>query len=104
MKTIQPIQLWSDGKIQNAVYFNMYISYDNLSTTAVFYYSLMCETFDLLASGKIEMTGSDYQNWDDSNEGAYLYAAYVLNLVITGDYIPLAPVIDLDALSDEPTA
>ena len=104
MKTIQPIQLWSEGKIHNAVYFNMYISYDNLSTTAVFYYSLMCENFDLLASGKIEMTGSDYQNWDDSNEGAYLYAAYVLNLVITGDYIPPAPVIDLDELSDEQTA
>ena len=101
MKTIQPIQLWSEGKIQNAVYFNMYISYDNLSTTAVFYYSLMGETFDLLASGKIEMTGSDYQNWDDSNEGAYLYAAYVLNLVITGDYIPPAPVIDLGEPSDE---
>jgi hypothetical protein len=99
MKTIQPIQLWSDGKIQNAVYFNMYISYDNLSTTAVFYYSLMGETFDLLASGKIEMTGSDYQNWDDSNEGAYLYAAYVLNLVITGDAVTTAS----DIPSDEQT-
>ena len=50
------------------------------------------------------MTGSDYQNWDDSNEGAYLYAAYVLNLVITGDYIPPAPVIDLDKPSDEQAA
>ena len=99
MKTIQPIQLWNEGIIDNATLFDMYISYDNLSTTAVFYYSLMGETFDLLASGKIEMTGSDYQNWDDSNEGAYLYAAYVLNLVITGDAVTTAS----DTPSDEQT-
>ena len=45
-----------------------------------------------VAEGKISMSGADYQNWDDSNDAAYAFAATQLNLVITGEYIP--PIID----------
>ena len=72
----------------------MYISFDDLSTTAVFYYDLFNDTLVKLAEGKITMSGADYQNWDDSNDAAYLFAAYTLNLVITGEYIPPAPPIE----------
>jgi len=46
----------------------------------------------ILAEGKITMSGSDYQDWDDSNDAAYAFAATELNLVITGEYIP--PIVD----------
>ena len=92
MKTIQPIKIWSDGKLIDATYLTMYISYDDLLTTAVFYYTLLSDTQFALAQGKVDMTGIDYENWDDSNNGAYLYVANVLNLTITGDYVP--PVSD----------
>lgn len=92
MKTIESIKLWKDGATETATILNMYISFDDLSTTAVFYYDLFNDALVKLAEGKITMTGADYQNWDDSNDAAYLFAAYTLNLVITGEYIP--PIID----------
>lgn len=92
MKNIQPIKLWKDGATETATILNMYISFDDLSTTAVFYYDLLSDTFVILAEGKITMSGADYQNWDDSNDAAYSFAATELNLVITGEYIP--PIID----------
>ena len=92
MKTIQPIKLWKDGATETATILNMYISFDDLSTTAVFYYDLFNDALVQLADGKITMSGADYQNWDDSNDAAYLFAATQLNLVITGEYIP--PIVD----------
>ena len=92
MKTIESIKLWKDGATETATILNMYISFDDLNTTAVFYYDLLSDTFVILAEGKITMTGADYQNWDDSNDAAYAFAATELNLVITGEYIP--PIVD----------
>lgn len=92
MKNIQPIKLWKDGATETATILNMYISFDDLSTTAVFYYDLFNDALVKLAEGKITMSGADYQNWDDSNDAAYLFAAYTLNLVIIGEYIP--PIVD----------
>jgi hypothetical protein len=88
MKTIQPIQLWNEGIIDNATLFDMYISYDNLESQAVFYYHLMNDQFENLASGKLQMTEEEYIVWDNSNDGAYLYGSKKLNLTITGDYVP----------------
>lgn len=92
MKNIQPIKVWKDGAIESATIFNMYISFDDLSTTAMFYYDLFNDALVQLAEGKISMSGADYQNWDNSNDSAYAFAADQLNLVITGEYIP--PIID----------
>lgn len=92
MKNIQPIKVWKDGAMESATIFNMYISFDDLSTTAMFYYDLFNDALVQLAEGKISMSGADYQNWDDSNDAAYAFAADQLNLVITGEYIP--PIID----------
>lgn len=92
MKTIESIKLWKDGATETATILNMYISFDDLSTTAVFYYDLFNDALVKLAEGKLTMSGADYQNWDDSNDAAYAFAATELNLVITGEYI--APIID----------
>lgn len=100
MKTIKPIFIWSNGATKSASVLYMYISYDDLKTQATFQYSLMTDSLVQLANGQFTMSGADYQNWDDSNEAAYLYAAYLLNLEITGDYVP--PISE--PASDEPAA
>lgn len=96
MKTIKPIFIWSNGATEIASVLYMYISYDDLQTQATFQYSLLTDSLVTLANGQFTMSGADYQNWDDSNEAAYLYAGHLLNLEITGDYIPpiIEPTID----------
>jgi hypothetical protein len=94
MKTIQPIKVWKDGKVLNATIIDIYISYDDLSTQAAFQYTLFADDFTYLVNDKVDMKGQDYENWDDSNGGAYDFVASVLNLTITGNYIPPAPPTD----------
>lgn len=95
MKTIQPISLWKDGAIEVASIIDMYISYDDLKSQCAFQYVLYNDTFSNLANGKIDMLGQDYIDWDNSNDSAYTYAASVLNLQITGNYIPPTPASDV---------
>lgn len=94
MKTIQPIKVWKDGKLLDATIIDIYISYDDLSTQAAFQYSLFNDALTYLVMDKVDMKGQDYANWDDSNNAAYDFVASVLNLTITGDYIPPAPPTD----------
>lgn len=85
MKNIQPITIWKDGESLQATIFKMYISYDNLESTATFQYDLCDNQLKSLISGNISIGGDDYTNWStsvDSNNDAYHYGATVLNLVI----------------------
>lgn len=94
MKNIQPITIWKDGESKIATILKMYISYDNLESTATFQYELCDGQIKSLINGNINISGTDYLNWGgsgDSNEEAYLYGATVLNLTITGQYTPPEP-------------
>lgn len=92
MKTIQAVSIWYNGKIDNAIFFNLTCIYDNLFDSATFLYELKDSTFITIASGNLIMVEPDYTtNWN-TNNSAYLWAATALNLVITGDYTPPAPV------------
>lgn len=90
MKSIQPVQVWKNGEEKQANTFNLSIINDDLATSATFYYQLIASSTDAegvvsteqLADGNVSMNNSDYQNWDDSNDGAYNYCAGKLNLVI----------------------
>lgn len=89
MKQIQPIQVWKNGEEKQANTFNLTLINDDLATSATFYYQLLASTevdgnvsTEQLADGNVGMSGEDYQNWDDSNDGAYNYCAGKLNLVI----------------------
>ena len=90
MKAIQPIQVWKNGEEKQANAFNLILINDDLATSATFYYQLFASSTDAegnvsseqLADGNCGMNGEDYQNWDDSNDGAYNYCAGKLNLVI----------------------
>lgn len=90
MKQIQPVQVWKNGEEKQANAFNLILINDDLATSANFYYQLLASSTneegnvssEMLADGNCGMSGEDYQNWDDSNDGAYNYVAGKLNLVI----------------------
>lgn len=92
MKQIQPIQVWKNGEEKQANTFNLILINDDLATSATFYYQLIASSTDeegnvsteQLADGNCSMSGEDYTNWDDSNDGAYNYVAGKLNLTIVG--------------------
>ena len=95
MKSIQAINVWKDGESKEATILRMYISYDDLITTATFQYQLCDDTLSTIAEGSVNISGDSYDTWGssgDSNGEAYIYGASQLNLIITGDYFP--PLID----------
>jgi hypothetical protein len=105
MKTIQPIDIWKDGELKQAAILKMYISYDDLNTTATFQYQLLRNDLCVVAESKLSIHGTEYANWGssgDSNEEAYVYGATALNLTITGEYVPPAPPVDPDPIQEEP--
>jgi hypothetical protein len=93
MKTIKSIQTWVDGKSVNATIFNMYPIGGTLGSSASFYYSLMDDKLVQVSQGNVTMDGEAYQNWGNNDDYAWQWAASenVLNLTITGDYIPPVP-------------
>lgn len=90
MKTIQAVNVWQNGQVKSATGFNMNSVFDDLETSATFYYELLSESQDgegnevltQVAQGNLVMNGQDYQNWDDSNDGAYTWGAKQLSLTI----------------------
>ena len=92
MKQIQNVQVWKNGEEKQANAFNLILINDDLATSANFYYQLLASSTneegnvssEMLADGNVSMSGEYYQNWDDSNDGAYNYVAGKLNLTIVG--------------------
>ena len=82
MKQIQPLQIWVNGSIKEAIYFYLQINFDNLADTAVFYYSLNDSEKSKLADGNLSMTGEAYLAWNGSNSYAWDFAAGELGLVL----------------------
>ena len=107
-KTIEPISSWQNGEEKMATQFVLTSSYDNLSTNANFQYQLnqipsvppptptpLYPMYNTLVNGSLTISGQDYLDWDaatDANEWIYNWAATQLKLVITGEYVPPAPV------------
>ena len=95
MKTIEAVQIWDNGKVQEAKILNAYAVNVTLGTSATFYYSLLTENVDLsvgqqVAQGNLSMTGEAYQEWNQ-DEFAWDWVAEQLNLTITGDYVAPQP-------------
>lgn len=90
MKTIQPVNVWQNGQVKSATKFDLNIVYDNLESSATFYYQLLevitdaegNESTNQVAQGNLTMDGQEYQNWDDSNDSAYIWGADQLSLTI----------------------
>ena len=91
MKTILPIQSWTNGKSVEATIFNMYPIGGVLGSSASFYYSLLDSSIAQVSQGNITMSGEAYLGWGSNDEYAWDWAAIELNLTITGDYVPPVP-------------
>ena len=89
MKTIQAVNVWQNGQVKSATGFNMNSIFDDLETSATFYYELLKvnvdaegnESTEQVAQGNLSLT-TDYDNWDGSNEWAYTWGASQLSLTI----------------------
>jgi hypothetical protein len=80
---IQPVSIWANGESKEASELDARIIYDDLATSAQFYYELReSGNNPSLSSGNISMDSQDYIDWDNSNEEAYVYIAGKLNLTI----------------------
>jgi hypothetical protein len=96
MKNIEPINIWMHGSSKQASILSARIINDDLSTQCSFYYELRESDTEIppieegdvpttlfgskLSEGNVYMSGSDYQNWDGTNQTAYEFIATKLNL------------------------
>jgi hypothetical protein len=88
MKTIEPVSIWVNGKIDSATIFNLICINDNLKDSAIFYYQLFDANLIQLAQGNLTMTLPDYSTDWTTNDAAYNWAVTQLSLIITGNYVP----------------
>jgi hypothetical protein len=89
---IQPVSIWNNGQSKQASELDARIIFDDLATSATFYYELKeaivhdengaASGGAVLSVGNVAMDGQDYIDWDNSNEEAYVYIASKLNLTI----------------------
>ena len=99
MKTIEPVMVWFNGQEIQATVLKAIVSNDDLQNTATFQYQLMKENvvneyynyLESVVQNSLTITGEDYLAWD-SNDYAYNWIANQLNLTITGEYVPPAPI------------
>ena len=100
MKSIEPISIWKDGEQHQANQLSVVSIYDDLLSSATFYYKLSeapVEEVDgegnvktlsaggVLADGNVDISGEDYENWgndEDINLGAYQFVAGKLGLTL----------------------
>lgn len=98
MKQIEPIQIWDNGQIKEAVKLNAYAVNVTLNQSAQFYYYIATANNETLAQGNINMDTEDYQNWNN-DDVAWNFIAEKLNLVIVGDYVE--PIIENNSNFEE---
>jgi hypothetical protein len=87
MVQISPIQIWVNGQNKTAQVLDARIINDDLATSCTFYWELKEESTEetqgqQLAQGNVSMSGTDYENWDNSNEEAYEYIAEKINVTL----------------------
>lgn len=85
MKQIQPVSIWYNGQIVQAVFYNLTSINDNLIDSATFYWQLFDTTNIQISQGNLSMGNPDYTNYSsslDSNEYAYQWGATQLNLTL----------------------
>jgi hypothetical protein len=86
MKTISPVQSWTNGQSVQATILNAYAVNVALGTSATFYYCLLDDKQVMVAQGNLTMNGDDYQKWSVDSY-AWDFIASELKLTITGDYV-----------------
>ena len=99
MKTIEPISIWDNGTVQEAIVLNTYAVNVQLNNSATFWWGLYstnnAQLDIVLSQGNLSMTGEAYTEWQ-ADSYAWDWVASQLNLTITGDYVPpvVPPVVE----------
>ena len=91
MKQIQPVSIWVNGQVQTGSWLNAYIVNDNLSSSAIFYWSILASGSEpdsigeQLSEGNSTIDGENYIVWGeaaDVNLAAYQWIASQLGLTL----------------------
>jgi hypothetical protein len=64
--------------------FSLTLMFDDLSTAAQFSYYVTNDIGEWIQQGNLEMSGTDYTNWNGSNAGAYDWALQQLGFTRQG--------------------
>lgn len=89
-KQISPVNVWVNGEVKVAEYLDAYGIQLTLGVSSRFFYSLYTKVVDaegvetpgqVVTSGNLDMTGADYQAWEQ-DEFAWDWVASQLNLTI----------------------
>jgi hypothetical protein len=64
--------------------FALYLTSDNLSDYARFIYQVTNDEGETIQTGELQMSGTDYTNWNGSNTGAYDWALQQLGFTRQG--------------------
>ena len=62
-RPIDKVKVWQNGVVYDADDIDVVCVWDDLATTARFYYTLQDSTGAVVTSGNVELTGQKYQNY-----------------------------------------
>lgn len=82
MKAIKPLNIWVNGESKTVNKFKLTLVSDDLQSHAIFFYELSKDEDLPIVSGNVYLKDSDYENWDNSNEQAFVICASKLNIEI----------------------
>lgn len=80
-KAITPVSVWYKGSFQNAVAIMAQAIHDDLQTSAFYYYELQNNSAETLASGNLQMLGTDYLA-RTNNDSVWQWIAAQLTLTL----------------------
>lgn len=62
-RPIDKVKIWQNGVVYDADDIDVVCVWDDLATTARFYYTLSDSTGAVVSSGNVELTGDDYKDY-----------------------------------------
>jgi hypothetical protein len=62
-RPIDKVKVWQNGVVYDADDIDVVCVWDDLATTARFYYTLQDSTGAVVSSGNVELTGDDYKDY-----------------------------------------
>jgi hypothetical protein len=60
---VNPVKVWRDGRTVDGVDLDVDVAYEDLDNMVRFYYQLKDSTGAQIASGNVEVTGADYDDY-----------------------------------------
>ena len=87
MKEITEVNIWLNGTVKIGKILQVQGTSVALGSNASFYYQILTETKEQVASGNLNLSGSQYAAWGADDNYVYTIIAEDLNLTIVGDWV-----------------